>query len=155
MMGVITGSLLLLFCLCCCCIVMLYMRRKRRNLSEQDREMVRMDKVHGNMSASVAPSSPVSSDDVDTLDGTLSSWLSEIGLQKYHPMLVRNGHDSLQALAYIESVDELKEMGIVAKGHQKLLFGEIRKLNAKENDSSHSDGFYGDRHVAISGTADI
>merc|ERR1712129_376270 len=110
----------------------------------------------GNMSHSVAPSSPVSLDeDVDTLDGTLSSWLTEIGLQKYHPMFVRNGYDSLKALAYIESVDELKDMGIVAKGHQKLLFGEIRKLNAKENDSSHSDGFYGDRHVAISGTADI
>merc|ERR1712242_221827 len=57
--------------------------------------------------------------------------MGDMELQKYYGLLVQNGYDSLKALQYIDSIDELKDIGIVARGHQKFLFGEIKKLKAK------------------------
>eukprot|EP01083_Nonionella_stella_P050793 134999_1 len=56
-------------------------------------------------------------------------WLTQkVKLPQYYDVLVNNGYDSLDIVQEITMTNELKEIGIVLKGHVLKLMTEIKRL---------------------------
>eukprot|EP01084_Bolivina_argentea_P023273 43402_1 len=64
----------------------------------------------------------------------LNEWFKTIyGINKcdakqYYQLFVDNGYEVIDSLQYVD-VEELKEMGIVKRGHQKLIINAINAIN--------------------------
>ena len=59
----------------------------------------------------------------------IEKWLTnKCDLPQYLDNFMENGYDSMDRIALINQVDELEEIGIKLKGHQKTILSEISKL---------------------------
>ncbi|XP_056264143.1 caskin-1 isoform X2 [Pseudoliparis swirei] len=57
----------------------------------------------------------------------LGEWLSAIGLNQYHQVLVQNGYENIEFITDI-TWEDLQEIGIIKLGHQKKLMLAVKRL---------------------------
>eukprot|EP01083_Nonionella_stella_P300274 1024163_1 len=65
-------------------------------------------------------------------------WLESIGLAQYDEMFRSNGYESLDLMMVMENKQDLEDIGIVLKGHQKKILFELSKL--KSDDQAYAPG---------------
>ena len=73
----------------------------------------------------------------------VENWLKEkCNLMQYLDNFVENGYDSIEMIPKIDNIEELEEIGITLKGHQKMILSEIMKLKQSEG-QNEADGQLG------------
>ena len=66
-------------------------------------------------------------------DDELSQWLKEVvKLPQYYDTFVKNGIDSLELMAQLESKENLNDLGITQTGHQIIIMNCVRKLDIND-----------------------
>ena len=78
----------------------------------------------------------------------LKHWLESFNCGQYLEILVKEGYDTLQFVKHIEKIEDLNDIGIVKKGHQKILMKEIDKLRKEiGTDEEREEGIAENGHT--------
>lgn len=141
----------------CLCVVLLiiYLHKKAKRI-QKELEKVRSESSPVGMEETVKTvSSPDDGQEVIALPedeptkfmDEVHKWLTSMDLEKYHDNFVSNGYTNLKFILQIADEDDLEELGITLKGHQKMILGGIASMQEGNGyDIDYKDVTQGDDH---------
>eukprot|EP01083_Nonionella_stella_P307377 1080060_1 len=108
-------------CVCCCLARLCYISLGKRKHKASEAELANLNNADTQQNIMTARHER----------DIVISWLQHtVRCPQYADMFIDNGFECMQAIASIESREELEEIGVKALGHQIFILSEIKKLKA-------------------------